>query len=298
MPPPFDVDAFEAGIKAKVKQSPHLARVHNMAGLAMITFAVVGVLLLASRVKRRAEVAPPPGPPETPRWAVVEVGLLLIGTIPIAVTVLFGTKALGYEGDLVRGEIVPSALISLLLCILAYAIVRARGQGLRALGFAPGPHGTLGAAAIGVRFFLMGFPIYYGVNEMTGLLQQWAGVPRSMNPAAVAVLTTDSTAQLAAMIGFALVIAPLTEELILRGFMYPAFRARFGRVLATVLTATLFAVLHPTTDMPAIFCLGVALTLAYERAGSLYGPLTTHAVFNAWGVVLILVNRYIHRAVV
>jgi membrane protease YdiL (CAAX protease family) len=79
----------------------------------------------------------------------------------------------------------------------------------------------------------------------------------------------------------AVVIAPVFEELIFRGYLYPAFKRFFGPFPAAVGTALLFALIH---DNAAAFAgltlLALACTLAYEWSGSILMPIAMHACFN------------------
>ncbi len=81
----------------------------------------------------------------------------------------------------------------------------------------------------------------------------------------------------------AVVLAPLCEEVLFRGLLYPAFKKRIGTGLAMVLTALLFALVHwHLQTFPALFVLGLALAYVYERTGTLAAPITFHAIFNGW----------------
>jgi len=92
-----------------------------------------------------------------------------------------------------------------------------------------------------------------------------------------------------AVIVMAVAVAPLAEETIFRGYLYPAGKKYLGPFLSAVITAALFAVLHGhLASVPALFTLAVCLTLAYEKTGSLLVPMIMHAVFNAVSIVGIL----------
>jgi membrane protease YdiL (CAAX protease family) len=97
--------------------------------------------------------------------------------------------------------------------------------------------------------------------------------------------TRDRTAILA----MAVVIAPLSEEVIFRGFLYPVGKRYFGPFASALSTALLFAVLHGhMASIPALFTLALGLSLAYEKTGSILVPVLMHSVFNAISVAGIL----------
>jgi len=84
------------------------------------------------------------------------------------------------------------------------------------------------------------------------------------------------------------VLAPVCEEFLFRGFFYGVGKRYAGARLSGLLTAALFAAFHASlTSLPGLFVLAVALTLAYERTGSLAVPMTMHALFNATSLALL-----------
>lgn len=92
-----------------------------------------------------------------------------------------------------------------------------------------------------------------------------------------------------AVVVMAVVVAPVAEEVIFRGYLYPVFKKSLGPAVSLVLTSVLFAVLHGhAPSIPALTMLAVCLGLAYEQTGSLLVPMTMHAVFNAVSVAGIL----------
>lgn len=95
---------------------------------------------------------------------------------------------------------------------------------------------------------------------------------------------------------FAVVSAPLVEEVIYRGVMYPAFARRFGQAAAILLVSALFLVVHADqyAAAPAIMiplgALSLALTWLRAYTGSLLPSFALHLLFNTVNVVLILVG--------
>jgi membrane protease YdiL (CAAX protease family) len=80
----------------------------------------------------------------------------------------------------------------------------------------------------------------------------------------------------------ALIIVPMGEESLFRGFLHRGLRTRFKLVTATVLSAGLFAISHyDPAIMPAIFVGGVVLALAFEWRRTLAMPMVIHSTINA-----------------
>lgn len=92
-----------------------------------------------------------------------------------------------------------------------------------------------------------------------------------------------------AVLAMAVIVAPVAEEMIFRGYLYPVGKRYIGSFLSAILTAALFAVLHGhAASIPALFTLALCLALSYERSGSLLVPMIMHAVFNTVSIVGIL----------
>lgn len=83
-------------------------------------------------------------------------------------------------------------------------------------------------------------------------------------------------------------VAPVAEEFIFRGFLYTVFKRFLGAPLALVLNAALFAAIHVNvSSLGALFVLAMAFTLAYEITGSLLVSMAMHAIFNFSSLALI-----------
>ena len=77
-------------------------------------------------------------------------------------------------------------------------------------------------------------------------------------------------------------IAPVTEEFIFRGYIYPVLKRLAGAVPAGLGAALLFAAIHGNAlGFPGLTILALILTLTYEFTGSLLVCIFMHAWFNA-----------------
>ena len=88
------------------------------------------------------------------------------------------------------------------------------------------------------------------------------------------------------MAAFGMTLAPLLEELFFRGLLYPLLRRAFGLTIAVVLTAAAFAGIHGTqlgyawAPILSIFVVGVVLTAARARTGSVAASFLMHCGYN------------------
>ena len=101
---------------------------------------------------------------------------------------------------------------------------------------------------------------------------------------------------------FAVVIAPVTEELFFRGLLFRAVRARRTFWIAAIASGVPFGAIHwiqaPGTPVETrlllvltLTCVGIGFAYIYERRGNLLAPIAAHATFNIIGLVFILSGR-------
>ena len=91
-----------------------------------------------------------------------------------------------------------------------------------------------------------------------------------------------------------LVIAPVFEELVFRGYIYAILKRYLGITAGVVLNAALFAAIHVNmAALPPLFLFAVCLTLAYEFTGSILVNICMHVLFNfcALSVVFYLASH-------
>jgi membrane protease YdiL (CAAX protease family) len=86
--------------------------------------------------------------------------------------------------------------------------------------------------------------------------------------------------------GIAMLFNVITQQLILCGYVFQCIRAKSNVIVATVISALIFMLLHigafHGTWLPAInvFCAGCLFCFAYRFAGNLWFPITIHFVWN------------------
>ena len=106
------------------------------------------------------------------------------------------------------------------------------------------------------------------------------------------VRETSDVELLVAMAVSAIIIAPIAEELILRGYLYPVVKRFTDRWFASIFSGVFFGVIHfNVMGLPMLALMGIILAVIYEKSGSLWVPIGCHAAFNATQFVLILIAR-------
>ncbi|MDQ3027385.1 MAG: CPBP family intramembrane metalloprotease [Pseudomonadota bacterium] len=76
----------------------------------------------------------------------------------------------------------------------------------------------------------------------------------------------------------AVIVGPILEEILFRGFLYTAWERRWGWLPGMVLSSILFALYHP--HFWAAFTSSVVYTCVFRRTGSLWGSTVAHSFVN------------------
>jgi uncharacterized protein len=94
----------------------------------------------------------------------------------------------------------------------------------------------------------------------------------------------DSFGSLPFQILLIAVAAPISEEIFFRGMLFGGLRRRMPRLLAALLSATVFGALHAFTGIsavPPLIAFGFILALLYEKTGSIVPGILLHALNNS-----------------
>ena len=97
----------------------------------------------------------------------------------------------------------------------------------------------------------------------------------------------------------AVATAPLVEEIIYRGILFPAWQRLTGSVAAVVIVTLMFAIPHVPQYWPnfavisSIMMLSAVLTIVRARTSRLVPCYVIHLVFNGIQAVLILAEPYL-----
>lgn len=99
------------------------------------------------------------------------------------------------------------------------------------------------------------------------------------------MLLESSTLQKCFLVVAFVVIVPIFEEMLFRGFLQSVLRQYVRNAWIAIIAASiLFSMFHPPMHWPAIFFLSCCMGYTYEKSGSLIRPILVHAIFNAANV--------------
>ena len=153
------------------------------------------------------------------------------------------------------------------------------------------------AVLLGILIALIFLPVARGLQQASALVM--AHVPHlSLQPeeqSSVQALRAAVSWQNRLAMGAAwILLAPVAEEILFRGILYPAIKqAGFFR-LALWGTSLLFALVHANVVIfVPLTVLALILTALYERTNNLLAPITAHAMFNALNFLTVFLQEKI-----
>ncbi|MBI2589308.1 CPBP family intramembrane metalloprotease [Candidatus Saccharibacteria bacterium] len=212
--------------------------------------------------------------------------IFIISQLIAFVIVQAGHSALGAKSSIDQSAITQFGyiLIAEILTIGAVlGLLRRAKLSLKTIGWGRGP------SLKDLKWAVVGTLVFYGLLIATTVLLS-ALIPSfdANQPQDVGfkgLMTTPDKV----IAFFALVILPpLGEETLIRGYLYSSLRARWRYLPAMLLTSLLFGAAHLTTGDSGIlwaagattFVLSVVLVYLREKTGALYAPVLVHIANN------------------
>ena len=243
---------------------------------------------------------PPPAPSPIPTAGSTRpaVGKLNGGQIAMLLAVsLIGTLALSIAATLIGLHVFdwqPGGIGLLLASLLTQPFLLIGACYLFAIHRWNLTWSDLGLRPVAVKWFFIAFGAWLLSMPVIGglkTLADWAlGTPDS-NPYAEfidpSIIDNPAAAVLIVFLGG--IAVPFAEELLFRGLLYPWLRSRLNLILAIALSAVFFSLLHLqlVVLLPILF-MGAVLALLREKSGSIWPPMTYHALQNTVTFVILL----------
>ena len=215
----------------------------------------------------------------------IGVFLCLFVGVLVAVLVPSGTD----DRATIRQLVLSSICFQGATIALVWRFVREHGMSwTEAFGLG---NARLRAVVLGMLAACAFFPVARLLQRLSIEALNQVGVSVAEQSAVEALRSAGQGSGLLAFVLITVVLAPLGEELLFRGVLYPAMkRAGFPR-LAWWGTSLLFATIHFNRPIfIPLLLLSLLLVWLYEYTDNFLAPLTTHALFNAANLVLFFVN--------
>jgi len=153
------------------------------------------------------------------------------------------------------------------------------------------------AVLLGLLTALLFLPLGWGLQQASALvmthLPHFKMEPQEQLPIHALRVSVSWGGRLA-LGAAAVLLAPVAEEVLFRGILYPALKQAGHPRVALWGTALLFAAVHMNlvTFLP-LAVLALVLTALYERTNNLLAPITAHVLFNALNFVTLLVLQHL-----
>ncbi|MDB6056986.1 MAG: Abortive infection protein [Verrucomicrobiales bacterium] len=165
-------------------------------------------------------------------------------------------------------------------------------------GFGFGRANSWFAIGIGLLAGMLVVPIAQGMM----MLSEWGMNSLHLHPVAQQVVQEMQKPQMpgyqrSLLALLAIVGAPVVEEGLFRGLMYPTIKQAGYPRLALWVTSIIFAATHVTlvTFVPLAF-FSVVLILLYEATDNLLAPIAAHSMFNFANFLLLMFQDQLNRA--
>ena len=179
------------------------------------------------------------------------------------------------------GQIVVSALTFQLITIgLVWRFLREHKIGWTGgFGLRRNIPKAIGLGALAVGLFL---PIGSVIMGFVVTVMEKIGIEPSLQLAMQALKNSSSATELVAMGIVTILLAPIAEESLFRGVLYPMIKQHGFPRAALWGTSVLFALIHFNVAIfVPLLLLALLLVWLYEKTDNLLAPIAAHATFNA-----------------
>lgn len=268
-----------------------------VAALAFPIAAVIGLLRQASTISDLSEPRelPPPLPLGKVRVGLYQVGdLLPVVLIFCAFSMLVVSSLLAPappDRELAVSDLVMNISFQIFIAAMVTVYMTRRttlGDWL-GLRWSAWPTMFLIGPASVICMWLV-----FGVLQVCGYMRWMESLGAETVQESVKLLqTTEDPAVLGLMALAAVLVAPLCEEVLFRGYLYPVAKKFTGAWLAACSSALFFAAAHGSLSaLLPLFLFGLLLVWIYERTGSLWAPIAVHFCFNGATVAVQMIARH------
>jgi membrane protease YdiL (CAAX protease family) len=266
-----------------------LLSVNAAYGLAVLLF----VLMLVWR--RSSELARMPGaPPEIPVgkvqvWPYRNMDLIALAAIVAVFYLLAISNSMAVDAEdgpvITAGGVVFSIGFQIFTAVVLTRVNPVKWLGLAwrrwPLVFAIAPVTVLSMWALFAGLQLAGY-----MDLMDRL-----GVEKVQET--VTIFQKEKDVMVVLLLAFAAaIVAPVCEEVVFRGYLYPVAKKFAGPWMAGLCSALVFSAAHGSlTALLPLFVFGLVLVALYEFTGSIWAPMAVHFLFNGATVVVQLLPR-------
>ncbi len=155
------------------------------------------------------------------------------------------------------------------------------------------PGKSIGWGVLAIGLFL---PIAWGLQTVSILVMEKLGLDPSLQLALQALKSSGSAGELTALAVMTILVAPIAEETLFRGILYPTIKQHGFPRAALWSTSALFALIHFNVAIfIPLLLLALLLVWLYEKTDNLLAPIAAHAAFNAVNFALFVLVEDVAR---
>lgn len=203
----------------------------------------------------------------------------MISAIPAGIELATGSSLVWLKRAIIIGSMFSTYMVNAWI-VLTVAILVRKGT-LRQLGFKPF---KLAHSIALIAFLFMATRIFNGGYAY--FISRFGTNPPSDQMTVVDQVFGGGLAGMLLAFALTVVVAPIVEELVFRGFVYPAIRKKIGAWPSIAFTGALFGLIHLDFYLfLPLAVIGFALGWLYEKTDSIGPPILLHAINNLVAVV-------------
>lgn len=193
------------------------------------------------------------------------------------------------------GFVLSTVVAQVFALVLIHIFLKAHGSSWRDLLGLRQPR-LVSIALFGFVLAVAATAVTWGINSLVIKVITMVDKTPEQQLAVQVLETTTDPAQRAVFALAAIVMAPLVEEILFRGILYPLVKQRGYPRLALWGTSLLFAAVHVhlATFVP-LFIFGLILVWIYERTDTLLAPIVTHSTFNTINFLLFINHAQVEQ---
>ena len=195
------------------------------------------------------------------------------------------------------------ALLAVLLLSIVIGMIELQVIGLIAAGiylqkkgihledtFGLNRSGILKSAWLAVIYLITALPalVFFSIAYRTVLIS--LGIDIGYQDAIHLIIDPEEPAAVRIyIVTMAIIVAPVAEELLFRGILFPSIMKLMSPMRAVVIVSIFFALLHlHLASIVPLFILSISFCFAYIYSGNILVPIIMHMIFNAANIGLLL----------
>ena len=283
---PSDPRAFVATVASRGDEPVVAAPTTSGWGAAVAGVVLLGSIAWAPIGDRILRAAAPRTDEDVPvGWGFVDVGAVILLFVLGSLGIGAGARLLGFDLDDASTLLVISALTQGFAVLAVLVIATRTGlDGLRALGVRAGGAWSPPFASLFVYATML--PAFASVGYLWRMLLEAAGRV-DVEQRIVQEFARLAPGERAFPLVLGVLVVPLFEETLFRGFLQPVLVRRFRVAGGVALTSAVFAILHGVEAFLPIFVLSCLLGLVVVRTRRLHAAWMVHAAHNGLQFLLL-----------